>query len=232
MVMMNLLEDFIALIFPVTCPVCGNSLFKNEKVVCTKCYSHLPETGFHKHPDNPVSKVFWGRVPLESATSFFFYKKGGSVQQLIHEMKYRGHKEIGVYLGEVYGAQLRGEDHFRDIKLIIPIPLHPKKQKKRGFNQAALFGRGLANSLNIELDTKSVVRVVETSTQTKKSRYKRWENVSEIFQVKDKEKLRGQHVLLVDDVITTGATMEACLQTLMKVPEIKLSVASIAFAHH
>ena len=151
---------------------------------------------------------------------------------MIHEMKYRGHKEIGVYLGEVYGAQLRGEDHFRDIKLIIPIPLHPKKQKKRGFNQAALFGRGLANSLNIELDTKSVVRVVETSTQTKKSRYKRWENVSEIFQVKDEEKLRGQHVLLVDDVITTGATMEACLQTLMKVPEIKLSVASIAFAHH
>lgn len=230
--MMSLLEDFIALIFPITCAVCGNSLFKNEKVICTKCEMHLPETNFHQHIENPVSQVFWGRVKLETGVSMFFYKKGGSVQQLIHEMKYRGRKEIGIHLGQTYGAQLSEIAHFKTVDLIIPIPLHPKKLKKRGFNQAALFAKGLADSLKIEMDTKNVVRNVETSTQTKKSRYKRWENVSEIFSVKNQAELSGKHILLVDDVITTGATMEACLQTLSHVPEIKLSVASIAFAQH
>ncbi len=229
---MNLMEDFIALFFPVTCAVCGSSLFKNEYVVCTRCSAQLPETGFHKLPENPVTRVFWGRVSIENGTSMYFYKKGGSVQKLIHEMKYRGHKEIGIFLGRVYGAQLAETDHFSATDLVIPIPLHPKKLKKRGFNQAALFGQGLAESMGIKMDAKSVVRQVATSTQTKKSRYKRWENVSEIFRVKDPDAIAGKHILLVDDVITTGATMEACLKTMVKVPEVKLSVASIAFAHH
>jgi ComF family protein len=228
---MNLLEDFIALFFPVTCAICGKSLFKNEAVICTPCFSHLPETNYHKQKENPVSRVFWGRVPVETGTALYFYKKGGSVQKLIHEMKYRGHKEIGTFLGKMYGTQLAEIEHFQSLDAIIPIPLHKKKLKKRGFNQAALFGQGLAEALKIEMDTRHVVRRVETATQTKKARYKRWENVSEIFHIDDPLALEGKHILLVDDVITTGATMEACLQTLIKVPGIRLSVASIAFAH-
>lgn len=226
------MEDFIALFFPVTCAICGKSLFKNESVICTACLSHLPETNFHKQKENPVSRVFWGRVPLETGTALYFYKKGGSVQNLIHEMKYRGHKEVGTFLGRMYGAQLAEVDHYQSLETIIPIPLHKKKLKKRGFNQAALFGQGLAEALNIKMDTQSVVRRVATSTQTKKTRYKRWENVSEIFYIDNPSALEGKQILLVDDVITTGATMEACLQTLIKVPGVKLSVASIAFAQH
>jgi len=211
---------------------CGNNLFNNENVICTSCLFHLPKTNFHNDKDNPVSKVFWGRVKIESATAYFFYRKGGKVQQLIHQMKYKGQKEIGVFLGELYGIELNNAPGFNEIDKIIPIPLHRKKLKKRGFNQAELFASGLAKTMNKEVDTTSVVRNVATSTQTKKSRYKRWENVSDIFKLKDPDILKGKHILVVDDVITTGATMEACVQTLQKVPEITISVASIAFASH
>lgn len=227
---MNLIKDFISLFFPQLCFACGNSLFKNEEVVCTKCLMHLPETNFHKEKNNPVSQVFWGRIPLESATALFYYRKGGSVQALIHQLKYHGHKEIGEYFGKMLGSRLIEAEAYKSIDQIIPIPLHRKKLKKRGFNQAEVFAHGLGKTMNIEVNTKNVYRVIETSTQTKKSRYKRWENVSEIFQVNHPENLANKHILLVDDVITTGATMEACLQVLHHVENTKLSVASIAFA--
>ena len=227
---MNLATDFISLFFPRSCFICGNSLFKNEEVACTRCLLHLPETHFHREPENPVFQIFRGRIHIESAASFYYYKKGGSVQQLIHRMKYQGHREIGIYLGKLYGQKLKEEPRFSSVDTIIPIPLHRKKEKKRGFNQAEMIAIGLAESMKKELDTKSVIRVVASSTQTKKSRYKRWENVSEIFRLTDSKALENIHVLLVDDVITTGATMEACLLRLQTAPGIKLSVASIATA--
>ncbi len=229
---MNLIDDFFSLLFPRTCYACGNNLFRNEKLVCMSCLFHLPKTNFHKDKSNPVSKTFWGRVNLESATALYFYKKGGKVQHLIHQLKYKGHKEIGVFLGEQYGTELMQTSNFNTVDLIIPIPLHRKKLRKRGFNQAETFAKGLSNSMNSELDTVSVIRNIATSTQTKKSRYKRWENVSEIFVLRNPKKLAGKHILVVDDVITTGATMEACVQTLHKVDNVKISVASIAFASH
>lgn len=229
---MNLINDFISLFFPRLCHVCENSLYRNEVVVCTKCLLHLPETNFHLEKDNSVSQVFWGRVPLESATAMYYYKKGGSVQTLIHQLKYHGHQEIGGFLGNHYGPKLLEKDIYKTIDQVIPIPLHRKKLKQRGFNQAELFARGLAKSMKLEIDTTNVYRAVASTTQTKKGRYKRWENVSDIFKMHAPEKLKGKHVLLVDDVITTGATMEACLQALSRVEDIKLSVASIAFASH
>jgi ComF family protein len=229
---MNLIDDFISLFFPKTCPACGYNLFSNEKVICSKCLYKLPKTNFHKDRDNPVSKVFWGRVNLESATAMYFYRKGGKVQHLIHQLKYKGYREIGVFLGELYGSQLVGSDSFKDIELIIPIPLHRKKLLKRGFNQSETFANGLAKTMHIDVDTTSVVRTVATSTQTRKSRYKRWENVNEIFELKNPEKLAGKHILVVDDVITTGATMEACVQVILQAPGVKVSVASIGFASH
>ena len=229
---MTLFDDFIALFYPRTCMACGNTLFHNEEVVCTSCLLHLPRTGFHKIKDNPVAKVFWGRVNLESAAALYYYRKGGKVQHLIHQMKYSGHKEIGIFLGELYGSSLKKSKYFETVDTVIPIPLHKNKLKKRGFNQAEMFAKGIANTMDIEIDTDSVYRDVETSTQTKKSRYKRWENVSDIFKLRDLDALSEKHVLVVDDVITTGSTMEACVNTLQKVPGIRISVASIGFPVH
>jgi ComF family protein len=229
---MNLMDDFFSLLFPRTCFACGNSLFKNEKVVCLSCLYHLPKTNFHKDKDNPASKTFWGRVNLEAATAMYFYKKGGKVQQLIHQLKYKGHQEIGIYLGELYGTELRACDIFNSIDLIVPIPLHPRKLKKRGFNQAEQFAKGLGKTMGVEVDSRSLIRNIDTYTQTKKSRYKRWENVSDIFFLRNPEKFGGKHILVVDDVITTGATMEACALTIKKLEDVKVSVASMAYASH
>jgi len=220
------------LFYPRTCMACGNTLFHNEEVVCTSCLLHLPRTGFHKIKDNPVAKVFWGRVNLESAAALYYYRKGGKVQHLIHQMKYSGHKEIGIFLGEFYGANLKKSQYFETVETVIPIPLHKNKLKKRGFNQAEMFARGIAATMDIEIDTDTVYRDVETSTQTKKSRYKRWENVSDIFKLRDSDRLSEKHVLVVDDVITTGSTMEACVNTLQKIPGIRISVVSIGFPVH
>lgn len=229
---MNLIDDFISLFFPKTCPACGNNLFSNEKIICTKCLHHLPRTNFHADRDNPVSKVFWGRVDLYSAASMYFYKKGGKVQHLIHQFKYKGHKEIGLFLGERYGFELAQSENFKGIDLIIPVPLHWKKLQKRGFNQSEIFADGLSRSMHIEVDTTSVVRAAATATQTRKGRYKRWENVKEIFQLQNPAKLTGKHILVADDVITTGATMEACIQTIQKATGTRVSVVSIGFVEH
>lgn len=227
---MRYLNDFISLFFPRICYGCGESLISNERIICTACHLNLPRTNFHTQIDNPINKVFWGRVDIESAAALFFYAKGGNVQHLIHQLKYKDHKEVGVYLGEMLGNDILESAIFERIDLIIPIPLHPKKLRKRGFNQAEIFATGISNSMSIDVDIKSVIRTVDTATQTKKGRYKRWENVNEIFAITDPEQIQGKHILLVDDVITTGATMEACIQTLKSVQGVKVSVGSIAYA--
>ncbi|RLD59129.1 MAG: ComF family protein [Bacteroidetes bacterium] len=229
---MNLLSDFFSLFFPKTCMACGNSLYRNEEMICTQCLFHLPKTNFHLEKINPVSKVFWGRTNIEMATALYFYRKESKVQTLIHHLKYHGNQEIGVFLGQLYGGQLKDSEYFKDVDVVIPIPLHKDKLKKRGFNQAESFASGLAETMKAIIDTTSVYRDIATSTQTKKSRYKRWENVSEIFKIKETTALENKHVLIVDDVITTGATMEACINTLNTVEGIKVSVAAIAFAAH
>lgn len=229
---MNLLNNFFSLFFPKTCFACGNSLYHNEEVICTQCLFHLPKTNFHLEKTNPASKVFWGRANIEMATALYFYRKEGKVQTLIHHLKYHGNQEIGVFLGQLYGGQLINSEYFKDVDVVIPIPLHKDKLKKRGFNQAESFASGLTETMKTKMDTKSVYRNIATSTQTKKSRYKRWENVSEIFKIKDITELENKHVLIVDDVITTGATMEACINALNAVEGIRISVAAIAFASH
>jgi ComF family protein len=175
--------------------------------------------------------VFWGRVNITAATSMYFYRKGAKVQQLIHQLKYKGHQEIGLFLGELYGNQLRETPVYKDVNLIVPIPMFKAKLKKRGFNQAELFARGLARAMNKEIDTTSLIRHVATSTQTKKTRYKRWENVNEIFKVETPQNIIGKKILIVDDVITTGATMEACIQTIQSIGNSEICAAAIGFAY-
>ncbi len=227
---MFMLNDFISLIFPQVCVSCGNSLYKNEHTLCTYCVYHLPKTNFHLQKDNPIAKIFWGRINIHAAAAFYGFNKGGRVQRLIHQLKYKGRKEVGFAVGKLYGYELKKSEQFKTVNAIVPVPLHPKKIKKRGYNQSESFAEGLAASMELEADLKTLFRAHESETQTKKSRFSRWQNVESIFQLNDLKNLEGKHVLLVDDVITTGATLEACAQTLQRIPGIRISVATIAYA--
>ena len=228
--MISILDDFLSLIYPRVCASCGNTLYKNEKVICIFCNYRLPKTNFHFEKNNPVSEIFWGRVNIESASACYYFAKGSKIQHLIHQLKYKGKKEIGIFIGKQYGLDLIDSPQFNTVDIVIPVPLHRKKQKQRGYNQSEQFAIGISGSMKIELDTKSLYRKIASQTQTKKSRFKRWQNVSEIFDVRQTDSLIGKHILLVDDVITTGSTLEACANALFKVPDVRISVAVIALA--
>ena len=225
-------EDFLNLIYPRTCAACGNTLFRHEEVLCSHCIIHLPKTFYHSDEENPLFMLFWGKIPLEMIAAFYFYNKGSKVQNLIHQLKYKNRPDIGIYLGKRYGNYLKKSAQFFSIDLIIPVPLHRKKMKTRGYNQAEMFAQGLSATMGIPNITTILVRSSATETQTKKSKEERWENVKGKFAIENKELLKGKHILLVDDVITTGSTMEACAQTLLTVEGVAVSFASIAVAHH
>ena len=227
---MTLINDFMSLIYPRHCEACGNSLFKHETYICNLCKLSLPKSNYHINNQNELSQTLAGRVPLEKSLSFYLFEKSGKVQKLLHAIKYQNQKELAQFIGELYALDLKNVKTLDDRDVIIPIPLHPKKLKSRGFNQSEWFAKGLAKILEKPLDLNSFERVHETSTQTKKKKYQRWENVEGIFNLKDKKALINKHLLLVDDVITTGATIEAAWMALKDVEGIKVSVASIAFA--
>lgn len=230
MILKDYLKDFAGLIYPNVCYACGNVLHYNEDVVCTFCIHELPETNFHNDPDNKLSQVFWGRAPLEAVTALFYYQKGSKVQKLIHEFKYRGKREIGVFAGRLLASRLKESKKWQDIDVVIPVPLHPKKEKLRGFNQSEYFARGIAEGLNTELSLKNLVRQFHSESQTRKSRFMRWKNVETVYNIKNSELLRNKNMLLVDDVITTGSTMEACAQKLLETGGTKVWAASLAVA--
>lgn len=221
-------NDFLSLIFPKVCYACGKSLFKREDCICIYCHYHLPRTNFHLSADNPVVKLFWGRTTIYSASSMYLFNKGSKVQHLIHQLKYRGKREIGVSLGKYYGRDLKISPLFSSADIVMPVPLHMKKLKKRGYNQSEAFAEGLATSMGIESGNSVLIRAQSSETQTKKSRFSRWKNVEEIFKVAEPEKIEGKHILLADDVVTTGSTLEACANKILEVPGTKVSVVTIA----
>jgi ComF family protein len=224
------LADFIALIFPRLCAACNNSLIAREHVLCTNCLYNLPYTNFHLLADNIVARQFWGKLPIEAAYALFYFTKGGNVQNMVHRFKYDGMQQIGVLLGEIAGSQLQQNPTFSGVDHIIPVPLHSSKLRKRGFNQSACFANGLASKLNALVEEHNLVRIIATETQTRKKRFARFENMQEVFSIADPEKLVNKHVLLVDDIVTTGSTLEACGAELLKIPGLKLSIATIAYA--
>jgi ComF family protein len=180
--------------------------------------------------DNPVAQLFWGRCMIERAAAFSYYNKGSRIRNLIHNLKYKGIREIGYELGRIYGSSLISSGFTADIDLIIPVPLHPEKMRIRGFNQSEIISKGIADATGLEVDIKSLSRKTRSATQTKRSRYERWTNVEGIFQVIDPQTILGKHILLVDDVITTGSTIESCTNELLNVRGVKVSVVALAFA--
>jgi ComF family protein len=224
------LADFVSMLFPELCPACGESLVAGEHIICTNCLYSLPLTNFHLQPDNIVAQQFWGKLPLQGAYSLYHFAKGGKIQNLMHHFKYKGMKQIGNILGEIAGKQLKGSPVFSSVDVIIPVPLHKSRLRQRGYNQSTCFARGLATQLNAIVDDNNLIRTHATETQTHKGRFMRFENMQEVFRVMDAESLKGKHMLLVDDVVTTGSTLEACGMELLKVEGLKLSIATIAYA--
>ncbi len=226
----RIFEDLLALFYPNLCLACRETQPAKQDVVCTSCQFKLPKTDFHLEKDNDLTARFWGRLPLESGAALYHFVKGGRVQALLHQLKYNGKQEIGIKLGQRYGSQLRDSPFFKDIDVILPVPLHPKKELKRGYNQSALFAKGISDTMGKPWIKEGLIRKAFTETQTQKSRMERLENVMAVFEVNKTAGLAGKHILLVDDVITTGATLEACGLQLLSLPNTKLSIATIAIA--
>lgn len=228
--MSSILFYLSELLFPRLCVVCNNRLIEQEQWVCLHCLHHIPRTNFHLEPENPVAHLFYGRVQVEQATSFFYFKKGSKYQTLLHNLKYKGMKELGAEIGKQFAIDLMQSPHFAAIDLVCPVPLHPSKERKRGYNQSWWIAAGIAGQMQKELSDSDLKRITATETQTRKSRFARWQNVEGIFHLANPEEFAGKHILLVDDVVTTGATLEACIQEIKLKTDAKVSIATLATA--
>ncbi len=223
-------KDLLNLFFPKVCLACSNILMDNEVHVCTNCRHDLPLTNFHFEDPDQVKKVFYGRVKLENAASLLRFQKKGIVQQLIHNLKYKGHQEVGKFLGEWLGEELASIADYKYVDVVIPVPLHKRKLKKRKYNQVSFFAYEIAKSLNAKCIENVLIKTTNVESQVKKNRLARWNSSDEIFSTQNLNLIDNKHVLLVDDLITTGATIEACANQLLKAKNIKISVASMAIA--
>ncbi len=224
------IDAFFNLLFPRSCVVCGGCLVRGEEYVCTVCNSRMPRTNYHLLPDNEIEKRFWGKSRVERATSYFFYTKGSDYRHILYQLKYKGSKEIGEVMGRYMAKELLSSGFFQGIDFIVPVPLHPKKKKSRGYNQSEWIALGISHVTGIPVDTETLIRVVANNTQTRKSVFERWENVQHVFQVVCPENIKGKHVLIVDDVLTTGATILSCATALTKSTNVKVSIIALAVA--
>jgi ComF family protein len=230
LVVQDIFLDFLSLFYPRYCLGCSGSLLKGEDIICTECLLEMPKTNFHKQAFNPLYERLSLRMPLKHAFAYYHFKKGGRVQQLLHQLKYKNHPEIGVKLGKVLAQELLVSGYDQTYHLVVPVPLHPSRKRSRGYNQSEEFAKGVSEGLNIPYTDSFVKRTVQTQTQTRKSKLNRWRNVSEVFEMKDTEAVKGKHILLVDDVVTTGATLEACANALLQSGCSQVSIACIAVA--
>ena len=222
-------ESLFHLLFPNVCAGCGNDMIAGNTTLCLKCIDAMPETNFEKHAGNPIEKKFWGRLPLAGATAQYYFTRESLMQQLMHEFKYRGNRDLGFQLGKMMGHGLKRSGRFR-IDALIPLPLFASKEKRRGFNQSTILCEGMAEELRIPVLEEVIIRSTHTDTQTKKSRIDRWLNMEGKFVLNDPSAIHGKHLLLVDDVVTTGATLEACGTELLKALNTRLSIATLCYA--
>jgi ComF family protein len=222
-------KNIVHLLYPDICAGCGSDLVSGRNLICDDCVNGIPVTGFHLYRDNPVEKIFRGRLPVVTASAYSYFSKDSAVQNILHNLKYGGNKEVGVKMGRMMGRALKSCEWNNDLSAVIPLPLHFAKEKKRGYNQAEMICNGISCEMNIPVLTDVIKRRKNTATQTRKSRVERWNNIESKFEVKGEAGIINKHVLLIDDVITTGATLEACGSELLKTEGLRLSVAAFAY---
>jgi len=226
---MRILKDFFRIFYPDLCINCENQLEKNENTVCTFCRHDLPLTNFTNYSENKIAKTFYGRIIIEKANTLLFYRKEGITKKLIHELKYKGNEEIGTFFGNWLGEILKQNNEFSDINIIVPVPLHPKKLKQRGYNQVTKFGEKLSYHLKKPFLENVLLRTSTSKTQTFKARFERFNNNDTKFQSNNTSSFKNKHILLIDDVITTGATIESCAKELQKTEGVKISILTMAY---
>lgn len=229
--MKNIFIDFAGLFYPQLCITCSRKLVTQEKFICLHCLQDLPRTHFHADPENKIAQLFWGRARVDNATSWLYFRKGSRYQKLVHYLKYKGVKEIGEEMGKLFGEELKNTP-FQETDVVVPVPLHPRKLKQRGYNQSEWIAKGIASSLQKPLMINNLNRDIFTNTQTRKNRFERWQNVEGIFGVCDPSAFVQKHILVVDDVVTTGSTLEAAVVTLLQAGAAKVSIATLACAEN
>lgn len=222
-------SSLVHLLYPSVCEGCGTDIPGGRQLLCIDCIDELPFTNFSMQADNPVEKIFWGRLPIENAMALIYFSKKSIIQTLLHQFKYRGNKEIGLYFGRKMGEALMESKRFMDVDALIPLPLFRMKEKKRGYNQASILCEGMNEVMGITLLKDVIIRKNNTQTQTHKSRTARWNNIEGKFELINPLMIRKKHILLVDDVITTGATLEACGSELLKARDVRISIGSLAY---
>lgn len=227
---MNLLVDLRDFFFPRTCVCCGKLLSSQEHGLCISCLAALPETGILNTPGNEMERRFWGIFPIERATSLYYYERGGLVSNILHAMKYHGGKGLCRQMGHIVGTELMKTGFFDGIDCIVPVPLHKKRFRERGYNQSELLANGISDITEIPVEAGVLIRTHNNATQTHKSSFERWENAEGLFELSDESiLLQGKHVLIIDDVLTTGATISACLDVMKQIREVKISVLTLAW---
>lgn len=229
--MKNTIHDFLNLFFPDLCVVCREKLIEGETHICTDCLLLLPKTNYHLQPDNRLEEFFAGRIPFERAAAFAYFLKGGSLQHIIHELKYNQNPEIGRFIGGLCGENIKNSPFAKAIDLLVPVPLHTKRLKQRGYNQSLKICEGISDVTGIPIDAETLIRTVNNPSQTKNARFDRWKNVENIFCVAHPEVFSGKHILLVDDVVTTGSTIESCIKELIKSEGCRVSIYAIGVAN-
>ena len=222
-------QSVLHLLFPHICSGCGSDLLGEDSMLCLHCIGAMPETNFELHPNNPVEKNFWGRLPLAGATAQFYFTRESLMQHLMHQFKYKGNKELGLQFGRIMGDQLQRSYRFK-VDALIPLPLFPAKEKRRGYNQATILCKGMSENMQVPVLEDVIIRPQHTETQTKKGRVERWKNMEGKFVLVKPDAICNKHLLLVDDVVTTGATLEACGNELLKAENVRLSIASFCTA--
>jgi ComF family protein len=223
------LQPLLHLFLPHHCAGCGSDIIGNEQILCLHCIDELPVTGFHLHSDNPVEKIFTGRIPVVQAASYLYFSKDSLLQRIVHQLKYKGHKELGLFIGRKMGETLLQTDRFSDIDVLVPMPLFTARERKRGYNQACILCEGMTEVLNLPVLPAAIRRHHSSETQTHKNRIERWQNMQDKFELQQGHDLVDKHILLVDDVITTGATLEACGRELLTAPGTRLSIITMAY---
>lgn len=228
--LISYLKDFLSLFIPRKCFCCGFSLNKQESYICTKCLSEFPKTTFYNKSNDLVSQSFWGRIDVDYAFSTYLFEKASKLQNVIHQIKYQGAKELAYEMGKQMAFELIDTEFHERADVVCPVPLHPQKEKKRGYNQSDYIARGFADVLDLEYDKDLLVRNTYTDTQTQKNREERWENVKEAFSVNACYNELDKHVVVIDDVLTTGATLEACCSKVKSYPNSQVSIVTLAYS--